>query len=154
MVWSWPPHLNNAEAGVYIHTCPGSIQYCMISGFCHSVDEISALLRCYTTQIGTQLPTFCNNLSLNFLLPPLSLSCIFNFLFSFLFYFFLCLLTSPLRAPGVFLTLPGQLSLRASSRQLYFLLLLPHFSLSHAPLSLLASITFYENQSLPTPSPT
>jgi len=35
----------------------------MISGFCHEVDIICALLGCYTAYSGNSLPTFQDNLS-------------------------------------------------------------------------------------------
>ena len=39
---------------------------CMFSGFCCTVNEIFALLTCYTTLTGSLLPTFQDNL----LVPP------------------------------------------------------------------------------------
>ena len=38
-------------------------QICMISGFCHSVNETLALLGLYTAQIGSLLPTFWDSIS-------------------------------------------------------------------------------------------
>jgi hypothetical protein len=35
----------------------------MISGFCHDVDEICALLGCYAVSSGNPLPVFRNDLS-------------------------------------------------------------------------------------------
>jgi hypothetical protein len=36
---------------------------CLIAGFCRGVNEIFALLRCYAAQIGSDEPTFWEDLS-------------------------------------------------------------------------------------------
>jgi hypothetical protein len=42
-------------------------QFPGVSGFCHNVDEIRALLECYAASSGNPLPAFQDNISVPFL---------------------------------------------------------------------------------------